>query len=125
MKKIVVLLVIGFAVLFVFPTTQADTYRAVVIDPAGLCGLPDGNGGVYLTDDTRIVAAHSANGNSKLTCKAIGVPNDAGRAVRWDAASFGADCAISSPHGVLITDNWKATISNEGDATFTCFYRTD
>ena len=125
MRKLTILFAITCAALFAFSTASAETFRAVVIDPAGPCGLPDGNGGVYITNDTQVVGAHSANGNSKLTCKAIGVPNDTGSAVRWDAASFGSLCGIPSPHGLILTDDWKATVSSEGDATLQCRFKFD
>lgn len=104
-------------------TVSADTFRAVVVDPAGFCGLFDGDGGLFVTEDTRVVGSHSANGNSKLTCKANDVPNSTGAAVTWDFATTGAYCVIPSPHGALITDQWHITVSASGVATLQCHYK--
>lgn len=121
MKKLALALLL-LSVALVSVPASADTYRAVVIKE-GACGLLDGNGAFVVTTDVMTVAAHSENGNSKLTCKAKDVPNDTGSAVIWDFGNTGGLCLIASPHGPIVTDDWQETVSASGNATLQCRYK--
>ena len=92
---------------------------AVVINPAGSCGVLDGNGGFTSTTDTQVVATYSKNGNTMLKCKAKGLANDTGRAAHFDYASTSTLCVIGGPVP-SVTSDWKETVSADGNATLIC-----
>lgn len=106
--------------LFALAAPVAHAAPAVVINPAGGCGLFDGDGNFAFTNDTKVTATQSSNGNSKLTCKATVTPSAAGRAAHFDFASTGALCGINNPFGPQVTDQWNETVSASGEATLTC-----
>lgn len=121
MKKLALALLL-LSVALVPAPASSETSRAVIIKDTA-CGLFDGDGGFVYTEDTMILGAHSANGNSKLTCKAKDVPNSTGRAVVFNFENTGALCGIFSPHGFLTTDDWQETVSASGVATLQCHYK--
>jgi hypothetical protein len=86
---------------------------AVIINDAG-CGLLDGNGGFALADSDHAVI--TSNGNGVLVCKASGLANDTGTAVRYNFASTGFLCG--TPAGA--TQDWSETVSASGNATLSC-----
>lgn len=107
--------------LFVLAAPLANAAPALVINPAGSCGLLDGNGGFAFTTDTKIIVTQSDNNNSKLTCKATVTPSSAGNAARFDSGSTGGlPCGFFTPSGLQLTDQWNETVSASGEATLTC-----
>lgn len=106
--------------LFALAAPVANAAPAVVINPAGGCGLLDGNGNATFTNDTKLTATQSNNNNSKFTCKATVTPSSAGNAARFDFGSTGFLCGIPSPFGFQTTDQWHETVSASGEATLTC-----
>jgi hypothetical protein len=117
MKK----LIIPFVALFVVAVTliswrshTAAKAAAVHISDAG-CGLLDGDGffAVAASDATVI----TSSGNGKLTCKASGLANSTGKAVKYDNASTGALCNVV---GAGATDDWQEIVSASGQATLQC-----
>ena len=123
MKKIFSLF-LGLAVVFVIGISTASAEPAVIIN-GEWCNVPDGNGGLTSTNDTKSITTYSNNGNAKFICKAKEVPNDTGKAVTWDAVSFGTPCAVLTNDGVVITDDWHATVSASGNATLVCNSKTE
>lgn len=119
MKKYLILA--AATTLFVLAAPVANAAPAVVINPAGGCGLFDGNGNFAFTNDTKLTATQSNNNNSKFTCKATVTPSSAGNAARFDSGSTGGTlCAIPNPFGFQFTDQWHETVSASGEATLTC-----
>lgn len=118
MKKYLILT--AATALLAMTASVAQAAPAVVVDPAGGCGLFDGNGGFAFTTDSKVTATQSNNGNSMLKCKATVTPATAGGAARFDSASTGAFCVILNPFGVQVTDQWHETVSASGEATLTC-----
>lgn len=106
--------------LFALAAPVANAAPALVINPAGGCGLLDGNGNPTFTNDTKVTATQSNNDNSKFTCKATVTPSTAGRAANFDFASTGFLCGIPNPFGAQVTDQWHETVSASGEATLTC-----
>ena len=100
---------------------------AVIIDGEN-CLMIDGNGSLTSTNDSKVIATQSRNGNSVWKCKAM-LPNDTGMAVRWDSENnpffAGVQCNIPTPFGINSTTDWKITVSAEGDATATCRFKGD
>jgi hypothetical protein len=115
--------------------TLAHADPAMVINPAVGCSIADGNlftGPLIFvnSDDARIVATQSRNGNAVYKCKLSDIANDTGAAVNYDFQDildfFGAQfpCVIFNPvGGADVTENWKVTISSRGKATLTCKFR--
>ena len=106
---------------------------AVLADPAVIiddqfCLVIDGNGNLTNTNDSKVIATQSKNGNAVWKCKAM-VPNDTGMAARWDSENnpffSGVACNIPTPFGNKETTDWKITVSSEGDATATCRFNGD
>jgi len=94
---------------------QAENYAAVHIDGV-TCGMLDGGGNAtVLTNATQSLTNHG--GRAKLTCKASGVPNATGKAVRWNFANTGALCGIP---GDGVTEDWQEVIDELGEATLQC-----
>lgn len=118
MKKYLVLS--AATTLLALTASVAQAAPAVVINPAGGCGLFDGNGAGAFTTDTKITATQSSNNNAKFTCKATVTPSASGSAARYDFASTGALCGIPNPFGFQVTDQWHETVSASGEATLTC-----
>jgi hypothetical protein len=105
------------------PVAQADP--ALVINPAGGCGLLDGNGAGAFTTDTKIVATQSQNGNTTLKCQADVTPASSGKAAQFDFASTGAVCGeFDAIHGSQVTQDWKETVSASGQATLICHFKS-
>lgn len=100
---------------------------AVVVNPAGGCGLFDGNGDYIYFEQrpqavTRSVWTQSENGITMWQCNVRLAPSSSGQAVHFDAKSTGAGCFIVSPlpNFFITTNDWKETVSANGDATLTC-----
>ena len=88
-------------------------------DPA-FCTLLDGNGNF----DTILGTIHSVvnnAGNAKLTCKGITTPAADGNAAKFTFDDISVLCGT----GLGSTDNWKNTVSAEGDVTLTCFVKAN
>lgn len=108
MKKLVI-----FAI---FVATGAFANNgAVRIDDFG-CGVLDGNGNGVYTTDSKVVMTPSPNGNTVLKCFAKNVPNNTGRAVRWNYENTGYSCGTQSGS----TTDWHETVSTSGRAVLTC-----
>jgi hypothetical protein len=84
---------------------------AMVINPAGLCGLADGNGVFLSTTDTKITATQSNNGNATASCKADVAPSTTGHAVKYDFSSTGGDYVDQAPQGPVLHVTFKGTES--------------
>ena len=97
------------------PNAHATTARfdpAVVIN-GFTCGVIDGDGGFFVTDQTHTVITSS--GNSVLKCHASGVPNSTGSAV--NRSGFLCGTALG-----LTTDSHE-TVSASGEVDLTCKVR--
>ena len=98
---------------------QAENYAAVHIDGFG-CGMLDGDGNGFAANGaTTSLTNHG--GIAKLTCKASGVPNTTGKAVRWNFANTGLPCGI--PGDTIVTEDWQEVIDELGEATLQCRFR--
>ena len=80
------------------------------------CGVLDGNGNGVYTTNSKVTITHSPNGNTILKCFAKGVPNNTGRAVRWNYATTGYSCGTQSGS----TTDWHEIVSTRGRAVLTC-----
>ncbi|MGQ0795665.1 MAG: hypothetical protein ACT4N5_05735 [Nitrosopumilaceae archaeon] len=100
----------------------------VEIGPGIGCTLFDGDGSVAFAPDAQGVVTQSNNGNIKLTCHAENVPNNQGKAVRYDSNNNpfgpGQPCVYQGE----ATLNWKEVVSDNGDgtgdATLVCHFKT-
>ena len=119
MKKVIVpfvaLLVVAIA-LISWKSHSAAKFAdgAVHIGPVG-CTVLDGNGAVAFTDGSTLI---TPSDNAKFTCKASGVPNSTGKAVKYDNSNTGFLCFIT---GYGYTNDWKETVSASGQVTLQCF----
>lgn len=106
-----------------FVVHQAYSSPATIIDPAGLCGFADGDGNLYVTDDSRVVETQSAKGLSLLTCSATGVPNSQGQAVIWNTSNnpFGPNCYNAATS--QSTTHWSETVSTNGNVKLQCHFK--
>jgi len=104
--------------------------------PEALSGLPclllDGNGGIATSQDFKLTATQSPNGNAVFQCKGNVAPANSGSDVHWDSTSAGAlfgassisclvpvpDPALQSP--VTPTEDWQENVSASGEAMMTC-----
>ncbi|NPT62445.1 hypothetical protein [Paraburkholderia elongata] len=108
------------AALFALAAPMAHAAPAVVINPAGGCGLADGNGNFVFTTDTKAVVTQNNNNNSMFQCKANVPPSASGSAARFDFASTGALCGLLTSTGLQLTDQWHETVSASGEAMLIC-----
>ena len=114
------LLLASAAALFALAAPMAHAARAVVINPAGGCGLADGNGNLVFTTDSKAVVTQNNNSNTMFQCQADVPPSASGSAARLDFASTGIFCGVYTSHGLDITEQWHETISASGQATLIC-----
>ena len=124
MKKIFLIFLFACAVALIAQNANAGG-PALVINPAGGCGLYDGNGVLVGTDDSQIVATQSNNGNALFKCQAKGLANDTGKAVQFDYDSTGLLCGMYINDGsggviLYLTENWHNTVSASGNSTLIC-----
>ena len=94
-------------------TFAASPNAAVVINDQG-CSLHDGDGNSIFVPTSHVVI--TSNGHGLLVCKAKGVPNSTGHAVRFDQGNTGSVCGFEGG----VTDRWQLTVSASGNATLSC-----
>jgi hypothetical protein len=106
------LLAVAFALLLFAPmVARADP--AVVIKDF-ICVLIDGDGDFVIGTGT--ISVTTSSGVSNYVCKASGVANDTGSAVKWNFDDTGLLCGTE----LGATDDWSETVSASGNATLTC-----
>ncbi len=118
--KLMVKCAIAAAALAASPMAFAE--RAVHIADFG-CGVIDGDGNGFVTNDTKSTTTNARNGVVIMKCQARGVPNGTGTAVNYDYASTGLLCSVLSSNGAFVTQDWHETVSASGNATLTCRYK--
>lgn len=120
------LVAVLFLSIAIFINEPAKAAPALVINPAGECAFLDGDGGIFVTTDTKIVVTQSNHLNAHLTCSATDVPNSSGRAITYNSIDNPTDphvdilCEVFRPDGNLYTDEWTETISASGNAKLQC-----
>ena len=114
-RRLGVLAALAMAVTALVPgsTMAASPKAAVVINDLG-CSLHDGDGNSIFVPTSHVVI--TSNGHGLLVCKAKGVPNSTGHAVRFDHANTGSVCGTAAGS----TNRWKLTVSAGGNATLSC-----
>jgi len=120
--KMSISLIIAIALLLVYEITSANAQNnaAVVINPDGECFVGDSNGVGVSTFDTQIVITQSKNGITTLRCRAKGIFNDTGRAVRYNFDTNPVPCLIIGGGDVFQTEDWQEVLSPSGVATVIC-----
>jgi hypothetical protein len=89
---------------------------AVIVTDFG-CTFLDGDGGMVFTTDTKSVTTIGGKGsNVMLQCRAKGVANSTGQAVKWNYENTGLRCGTFQG----LTDDWYAVVSASGNMTVTC-----
>lgn len=78
------------------------------------CGMIDGDGGFIAATSSDVIFTSSGNANFKCSIK--GAANSTGSAVHYDFASTGLLCGTLNG----VTDQWKETVSANGNATLQC-----
>ena len=118
MKKMTVL--VSLLVLLAFggiSAYAADTAPAIVIKETE-CGVPDADGGTFLTNNSHSVVSNDKNGNTKLTCHGQVTDPDTypEKTMHLDFSNTGIPC------GTLlgITTDWKAVVTPSGNVKLTC-----
>ena len=100
--------------------TAAQAAPAVSITE-GQCGLIDAAMNTVISDRVQLLRTQSPTGVITFRCQASEVGNDTGRAVVYNFANTGFQCALQDPlGGVRITDDWQLTVSPSGQATLSC-----
>jgi hypothetical protein len=84
------------------------------------CWLPDFEGGVIYTTDTRTVMSRNKNGNSKVVCKAEGVFPPSNEVFRYNFENTGMCCNAYFPTQTANSDDWELVINKKGDVSFRC-----
>jgi hypothetical protein len=110
---------LGVSILMFF--TSAAFADPAIIFTSTSCGLLDGDGNGFATDDAVFKVVNSMNGyggNINLKCHVKGVPNPTGKAVLWDSENTGYPC-ISSDF-IATTYDWDIVISAKGNALLSC-----
>ena len=111
--KVFKLLFVSAFMLFV---ASAHADPAIIVTDFG-CGLIDGDGNSFSTNDTKVVNSNNGKGGQiNFACYASGVPNNQGRAVHWDYDNTGLTC------GTLFgsTTDWRIVVDTEGNAVLKC-----
>jgi hypothetical protein len=93
----------------------AKSPNAAVVIKSGACTLFDGTGALVAGQRFHAVVNHS---RTKATCRAKGLANPTGKAVRFNFANTGVPC--QTPSG--LTTRWRETVSASGNARITCHY---
>jgi hypothetical protein len=94
----------------------AKSPNGAVVIKGGACTLFDGTGALVAGE--KFHAVTNRNG-SKATCRAKGLANPTGKAVKFNFANTGAQCA--TPGG--LTSRWHETVSASGRAKIVCHFR--
>jgi hypothetical protein len=127
MKTLFMVLAVAVLVLSVPTVSYAGEEHAAVVIKDGSCTLRDGNGNFVTATQYHKVMTQGPNNTSTLKCSVKDVPNDTGKAVRWDFSTTGGGyCGIDLTAiglGFIFTDNWEQTVSASGNATLTCKYK--
>jgi hypothetical protein len=117
-------LVLGLLTCSLLPVSQSSAASddgAILIRDRG-CSFSDFQGGVVIADTDRLLVNH--NRTIKI-CKAKGVPNDTGRAMRFTGESTGLECGYKVRDDLFaFTFDWHMTISASGVATTWCTFPT-
>jgi hypothetical protein len=127
---------VGLAALMAGGITAVRAAPASHNVPDALSGMPclllDGNGRIATSQDFKLTATQSPNGNAVFQCKGNVAPANSGGDVRWDATSAAAlfgmssvpclvpvrDPTLQSP--VTPTEDWEENVSASGEAMMTC-----
>ena len=97
---------------------NANDNAAVRIEDAA-CLFLDGNGDVAVANTSHTVITNP--GTLVLICHEPNVPNDTGRAVRWNFENTGGTCGTLAG----TTEDWTLVITPSGRATLTCIVHQD
>lgn len=105
-----------------FSASAFANNAAFVDTDAGMCGIPDGNGGFALADDSHIVSSFRS-GESMFRCQGKVDRPAGGKSIRDN----GFDCAVATVDGdgnlvVAITNDSQYRISASGNVTLICHY---
>ena len=104
----------------------SSEHAAVVITQEGGCLVRDSDGNKIYVGDVHKVITNSKNGNVTLRCQATDVPNTTGQAVHWDTNNTGGGkCGIELNGEMVFTDDWRQTLSADGQATTICHIKKD
>jgi hypothetical protein len=106
---------LALGLLMVPGASIAKSPNAAVVIRSNTCTLLDASGQVI--SGTKLHAVTNRK-RGKATCRASGVANDTGKAVRLNFANTGVTCVLGS----LSTQRWKETISASGRAKLTCHF---
>ncbi len=114
MKKVSILftVLVAFTFLLVSWKKANNLYGAIHINDFG-CGALDGNGNFTGAIGDAVI---TPSGNGNLKCKASGVANSTGHAVKWDNANTGLLCGTFNG----LTDDWSDVVSASGQLTLQC-----
>lgn len=114
MKRVSIFLTAIIAVSFLLVSWSASkTFEPAAHISDFNCLVPDGDGGLFLTDRSQTIITSSGNGN--MRCQATGVPNSTGKAVV--TSGFGCNTQAG------FTTQTHATVSASGNATLQCKVR--
>ncbi len=111
---------LGGAALLAFGAAAAlaDNNAATITKDFG-CAVYDGNGALQIANGGTIEVSTNG-GTTSLVCKASGLDNPTGHAVRWDESSPGKGCStFAGP-----SDEWSDTVSASGNVTLVCKVRS-
>lgn len=117
MKFLLATVAISSAALLV-PAAQAAPALSIT---EGQCGLIDAAMNTVISDRVQLLRTQSPTGVVTFRCQTSDVGNDTGRAVIYNFANTGIQCALQDPiSGLRITNDWQLTISPSGQATLSC-----
>lgn len=113
-------LVAAAASFLVISGTAGANNAAIVIRLDGTCGLFDGDGGEVVDVDGLTVINSGTGSGGVITCKASGVANSTGKAVKYDAEHNPIGPGLQCATFTGFTDKWTETVSASGEAMIRC-----
>jgi hypothetical protein len=113
MKAVLTVALLGLIGVAALPAFSDSDNSATITRDAG-CLVYDGDGVLQLASGDMTVQTHG--GQTTLTCKATGLANSTGSAVRWQDGDAGKGCnTFAGP-----SDHWSDTVSASGNVTLVC-----
>jgi hypothetical protein len=113
MRRVGIVLVLALGLLAAPAASIAKSPNAAVVVKNGACSLLDATGASVPGDRSHVVVNKKG---THFVCRAKGLANDTGKAIRYNFANTGLTCQTS----LGPTERWQEVISAGGRARLVC-----
>ncbi len=115
MKKVVVLIATMFAVAAVTVGIAAAGNGGTLVDEGFACGVLDGNGEVFVTEDSTLTVYENSR-RAVLRCSGWGAPASTLTYFNFENTEMTCGSEFGS------TTNWKDKVGRNGNSQLTCIF---